>query len=61
MSNVTKLHSGCHNLKKLYCDCGHTLEYWLGDDNCAYGICPRCDLDMPQEITVKEKDEWVKH
>tara|TARA_R110000764_G_scaffold33931_2_gene75934 strand:+ start:292 stop:474 length:183 start_codon:yes stop_codon:yes gene_type:complete len=60
MSNVINLRSGNINIKKLFCDCGHSLEYWLGDDECGYGICPVCDLDNPVEITLKGEEEW-KH
>ena len=33
-------------VKKMHC------EYWLGSDDCAYGMCPRCNLDNPEELTV---------
>jgi hypothetical protein len=59
MSNVIKLHSGSGLIKKLFCDCGHTLEYWLGDDECAYGLCPVCDLQSPVELIVKGDEEWM--
>lgn len=60
MSNVTHLPSRVCTLKKLFCDCGHTLEYWLGDDDCAYGICPSCDVENAKEIIIKGEEEW-KH
>jgi len=59
MSNVIKLYGGRVTIKKLFCDCGHTLEYWLGNDECGYGLCPICDLDTPMEITLNEEKEWT--
>jgi len=61
MSNVIKLHSGTITLNKLFCDCGQSLEYWLGDDGCGYGICARCDLHCPEEVKVKGEEECQKH
>ena len=61
MSNVINLHSGTITLNKLYCDCRQSLEYWLGDDKCGYGICPRCDLHWPEQITVKGEEDCQKH
>jgi hypothetical protein len=31
-------------------DCNSILEYWLGDDDCAYGICIGCLDLIPTEI-----------
>jgi hypothetical protein len=59
MSNVINLHSGASIIKKLFCDCGHTLEYWLGDDECAYGLCPKCDMESPTKLIVKGDEEWT--
>jgi hypothetical protein len=59
VSNVIDLPTRASTIKKLFCDCGHTLEYWLGDDNCAYGICPVCDVENAQEIIIKGEGEWT--
>ena len=31
---------------------GNGLEYWVGDDDNAYGICPYCNIGVPCEIKV---------
>jgi hypothetical protein len=28
----------------------------LGDNDCAYGICPSCDCNNPVEITLKGEE-----
>lgn len=56
MSKVIKLRPDDVKISKLFCDCGHTLEYWLGDNDCAYGICPSCDCNNPVEITLKGEE-----
>ena len=47
MSKVIKLRPDDIKISKMFCECGHTLEYWLGDNDCAYGICPSCDCNNP--------------
>ena len=45
MSNVYKFPSKNTNAHRMFCDnCLCILEYWLGDDDSAYGMCPRCNL-----------------
>jgi hypothetical protein len=56
MSKVIKLRPDDVKISKLFCDCGHTLEYWLGDNDCAYGICPSCDCNNPVEIILKGEE-----
>jgi hypothetical protein len=54
--NVINLRSSDVKLSKMFCACGHTLEYWLGDNDCAYGICPSCDCNNPVEMTLKGEE-----
>lgn len=42
---------------RYFCDCGNGLEYWVGDDNNAYGICPYCNLGNPCTVEMRETDE----
>jgi hypothetical protein len=35
-------------------DCNSILEYWLGDDDCAYGICIGCLDLIPTEIEYND-------
>jgi hypothetical protein len=53
MSKVIEFPNKSISVKKMYCECGLSLDYWLGADDCAYGMCPRCNLDNPEELTVK--------
>ena len=42
-------------LKKVYCDCGQEMKYWLCDqEETAYGVCDICHLSSPTEI------EWTE-
>ena len=52
MSKVIEFPMHGIKVKKMHCDCGLPLEYWLGSDDCAYGMCPRCNLDNAEELTV---------
>lgn len=49
-------------IKKLRCDvCGQALEYWLGEDDSAYGLCSKCDLAQPEEIMMPVVSTDVEH
>ncbi len=53
MSKVIDFPNNATKMTKLYCEeCEHPLEYWHGDDDAAYGICPRCDLNRPDTLTI---------
>lgn len=52
MSSVIKLPPCGTTVTKMDCECGYALEFWMGDDNCAYGMCSRCNLESISEITV---------
>jgi hypothetical protein len=53
MSNVYKFPIKNTNAHRMFCDnCLCILEYWLGDDDSAYGMCPRCNLNSPDVVQV---------
>ncbi len=57
MSNVINFPKSGVSATKWFCECGHALEYWVGDDGNGYGICPPCNLGQPTEINILEGDE----
>lgn len=57
MSNVINFPSNGIIATKCFCECGNSLEYWVGDDGNAYGICSHCNIGMPTEIEVVEKGD----
>jgi hypothetical protein len=57
MSNVIDFPKIGVSAIRQFCDCGNGLEYWVGDDDNAYGICPYCNLGYPSEIKVLETEE----
>jgi len=52
MSNVIQFPPSGISLTKQHCECGYPLYYFLGADDCAYGICERCNLGSPDEIVI---------
>jgi len=49
-------------LKRLYCeDCSQPLQYWLGDDDAAYGLCGKCDLAVPDECVIPLPSNETAH
>lgn len=53
MSKIVELFKKKITLNKLYCEeCGIPLSYWLGNDDNAYGLCSRCDLQEVDEIEL---------
>jgi hypothetical protein len=53
MSKIVQFPKTTVSLTRLYCDdCGIGLSYWVGDDDNAYGLCSRCDLQQPDEIVL---------
>ena len=52
MSNVINFPPVGISLTKQHCECGYPLYYFLGADDHAYGICERCNLNSPDEITI---------
>ena len=54
MGDIVKFPPKTMRLKRLLCDCGCVLEYWLGDDDCAYGICIGCLDLIPTEIEYND-------
>jgi hypothetical protein len=57
MSNVIQFPKSGVNATKCFCDCGNSLEYWVGDDDSAYGVCTHCNLGYPTEINLIEEGE----
>jgi hypothetical protein len=57
MSNVIQFPKSGVNAVKSFCDCGNSLEYWVGDDDSAYGVCPHCNLGYPTQIKMLEMEE----
>jgi len=53
MGNVISLHKKKIHIKRLYCECGIALSYWIDDHGDSYGLCHRCDLDTPDEIKIQ--------
>ena len=51
MSDAAKVTFDGVEVVKGYCECGDILELWLGDDECAYVLCPRCDFEVGTEDT----------
>jgi hypothetical protein len=57
MSGVIKFPKKTTKIHRLYCDeCDLPLSYWLGDDDSAYGLCDRCDLNVPDSIQLKGEE-----
>lgn len=54
MSNVIKFPKDGIKLERLYCEeCSSPLQYWFcRDDDSSYGLCGRCDLHHPNEVTL---------
>ena len=44
-----------HIHRQVCSDCYSVLEYWLGDDDCAYGICIRCLGVVPDKIEYSDE------
>ena len=43
-------------LHRQFCDdCAGVLEYWLGGDDMAYGVCTGCMELIPSEIDFNEE------
>ena len=57
MSNVINFPKSGVNAVKGFCDCGNSLEYWVGNDDSAYGVCPHCNLGYPTEINLIDEEE----
>jgi hypothetical protein len=58
MSNVYKFPIKNTNAHRMFCDnCLCILEYWLGDDDSAYGMCPRCNLSSPDVVQVEPGED----
>ena len=57
MSNVIDLPKRSIKLTRVYCEeCELPVTYWLGTDDCAYGLCPSCDLNIPDEIDLSTEE-----
>lgn len=57
MGNVIDFPKKSINVSRQYCSCGCILEYWLGSDDLAYGVCTACSLDFPDTFEPEEEDE----
>jgi len=58
MSNVINFPTTGVTAAKSFCKCGNGLEYWVGNDGNAYGICPHCNIGMPCEIEIFEEEDY---
>jgi hypothetical protein len=55
MGDVVQLPPKTMRLYRQKCsDCASILEYWLGDDDCAYGICISCLDLIPEQIDYND-------
>jgi hypothetical protein len=61
MSNVLRFPPKGITVTKMDCECGYPLEFWMGDDDCAYGMCGRCNLEHLDQVTVPSDDiqDWT--
>ena len=57
MSNVINFPTTGVTAVKSFCKCGNSLEYWIGSDGNAYGICPHCNIGVPCEIEILEEED----
>jgi len=56
MGDVIKFPPKTMHVHRMYCsDCKSVLEYWIGDDDCAYGICIRCLDVVPEKIEYNDE------
>ena len=55
MVDITYLHDGLHMIKRQYCVCGNTLEYWLDEKDEAFAVCSKCDVKTPDIMIVKDR------
>jgi len=55
MSNVINFKKSFLLLERQSCECGAYLEYWLGSDDTAYGLCPRCDLKHAEQVKIDQE------
>ena len=55
MGDIVKFPPKTMRLKRLLCDCGCVLEYWLGDDDLAYAICTSCSGNWSHEIEYSDE------
>ena len=61
MSNVIDFPTFSLTVTRAFCDCGRSLEYWVSDDDYAYGLCPRCDLNNAEEVLLTNMDTTWEH
>tara|TARA_R110000803_G_scaffold67436_1_gene129148 strand:- start:410 stop:592 length:183 start_codon:yes stop_codon:yes gene_type:complete len=56
MGDVVQFPPKNMSLHRQFCDdCAGVLEYWLGGDDMAYGICTGCMELIPSEIEFNEE------
>ena len=56
MGDVVQFPPKSMSLHRQFCDdCAGVLEYWLGGDDMAYGVCTGCMELIPSEIEFSEE------
>mgnify|MGYP003629798552 FL=1 len=56
MGDVVQFPPKSMSLHRQFCDdCAGVLEYWLGGDDMAYGVCTSCMELIPSEIEFNEE------
>ena len=56
MGDVINFPPKSMSLHRQFCDdCAGVLEYWLGGDDMAYGVCTGCMGLIPSEIEFNEE------
>jgi len=56
MGDVVQFPPKSMPLHRQFCDdCAGVLEYWLGGDDMAYGVCTGCMDLIPSEIEFNEE------
>jgi|TARA_R110000796_G_scaffold3560_3_gene13838 hypothetical protein len=56
MGDVINFPPKTMQMHRKFCDdCASVLEYWIGDDDMAYGICTGCMDLIPSTIEFNEE------
>jgi len=56
MGDVINFPPKSMQLHRKFCDdCSSVLEFWLGDDDAAYGICVECLNVIPNKIEYSDE------
>jgi hypothetical protein len=53
MGDVINFPPKTMQLHRKFCDdCSSVLEFWIGDDDAAYGVCTSCMELIPQKLNL---------